>query len=196
MKTSLLSASTGQSLRLEDIKTHLRIPIGYTVDDAYLRQLRGVAQGWVEDYTNRKLIYQRHYVYLDRWPIKEYIPLPYAPLASAPSTAIVYKKSDGDSTTFSSTAWETDTYNEPGRISLGYDESWPTDTLWSVNPISIEFQCGYGNSSSDVPVEIRQAMLVIIGDLYENRENTLVGVMPHNLRCAERLLSPKRIFKF
>jgi uncharacterized phiE125 gp8 family phage protein len=112
IKTSLLVASTGTSLRLEDIKTHLRIPIGYTVDDAYLRQLRGVAQEWVEDYTNRKLLYQRHKYYLDRWSTNEYISLPFTPLSSAPSTAIVYKKSDGNSTTFSSTAWETDTYVE------------------------------------------------------------------------------------
>ena len=196
MKTRLLDASTGQSLRLEDIKTHLRIPIGYTAEDVYLRQLRGVAQEWVENHTNRKLLFQRHYYYLDSWSTCDYIPLPFSPLSSAPSTAIIYKKEDGTSTTLSSTAWEIDKYNEPGRIYLGYDEDWPSDELWNVNPISIEFRCGYGNSSSDVPVDIRQAMLLIIGDMYEHRENTVLGVVPYKLKAAERLLSSKRIFKF
>jgi len=194
--TSFVSGATGTVLELEEAKRHLRIPIGYTHDDEYIEGLINIAKNWVEEYTNRKLLYQRWKLYLDKWPSGDSISLPYAPLVGAPSTAIVYKDSDGDSTTFSSSAWETDTYKEPGEIRLGYDENWPTATLWNVNPISIEFQCGYGNSSSDVPIEIRQAMLLVIGDLYENRENTLIGVVPHTLKVAEKLIASKRIFKF
>jgi len=199
MKTSLLRASTGESLRLEDIKTHLRIPMGYTIDDNYLERLRDVAQTWVEEYTNRKLRRERYKLYLDRWSTNDYISIPFTPLSSAPSTAIVYKKSDGNSTTFSSSAWEFDIHSEPGRIYLGYNEDWPNDELWNVNPISVEFLCGYADAKSTtggIPAEIQHAMLLIIGDLYENRENTLLGVVPHTLKCAERLLSSKRIYKF
>jgi len=32
------------------------------------------------------------------------------------------------------------------------------------------FTCGYGSAASDVPADIRQAALLIVGHLYENRE--------------------------
>lgn len=194
LKTELLNPTTGVAVELEDIKEHLRIPKGFTHDDDYLERLHDVAVNWVEDYTNRKLSHQRWKVYLDEWPGDDSIYLPLAPLSSAPTTAIVYKNSDGDSTTFSSSAWEFDKISNPGRIALKYDENWPTGTLWNVSPITIEFLCG--QHSTAIPEKTKQAVLLIIGDLYENRENTLVGVMPHKLRTAERLLASERVFKF
>jgi uncharacterized phiE125 gp8 family phage protein len=179
---------------MREIKEHLRIPRGFTFDDDYLERLHDVATAWVEDYTNRKLAQQRWKVYLDEWPDSDSIYLPLAPLSSAPSTAIVYKDSDGDSTTFSSSAWEFDTVSSPGRIALKYSEDWPTATLWNVNPISVEFLCG--QASTAIPEKIKHAILLVIGDLYENRENTVLGVQPHKLRAAERLLYSERVFKF
>jgi uncharacterized phiE125 gp8 family phage protein len=194
--TSLVSSATGTVIDLEEIKRHLRIPIGFTHDDDYLESLRDVAINWVEEYTNRKLAYQRWKVHLDNWPSGDCITIPYAPLSSAPTTAVRYTDSDSSTVTFSSSQWELDTDSIPGRLCLKYNEDWPTATLWNVNPITVEFRCGHGNSSSDIPVEIRQAMLLVIGDLYENRENTLLGVVPHKLKAAERLIASKRVFKF
>ena len=194
LKTELISATTRETIGLREIKDHLRIPVGFTFDDEYLDRLHDVAVGWVEDYTNRKLAQQRWKVYLDKWPADDSLYLPLAPLSSAPSTAIVYKDSDGDSTTFSSSAWSFDKISNPGRIALGYDESWPTATLWNVNPISVEFLCG--QASTAISEKIKQAVLLVVGDLYENRENTVLGVQPHKLKIAERLLYSERVFKF
>ena len=194
--TSLVSGATGTAIELEEIKRHLRIPLGYTHDDEYLESLLKVAQNWAEEYTNRKLLKQRWKLYLDNWPSGDSINLPYAPLSSAPSTAVRYKDSDSSTVTFASSQWELDTNSIPGRLCLKYNEDWPTATLWNVNPISIEFKCGYGNSSSDIPPEFKQAMLLLIGDLYENRENTLIGVVPHTMKVAEKLIASKRVFKF
>ena len=194
LKTELLDPTTSIVVELEEIKEHLRIPKGFTHDDDYLERLHDVAVNWVEDYTNRKLTHQRWRVYLDEWPDIDSLYLPLAPLSSAPTTAIVYKNSDGDSTTFSSTAWEFDKVSIPGRIALGYEEDWPTDTLWNISPISVEFLCG--QHSTEIPENIKHAMLVVIADLYENRENTLLGIVPHKLKTAERLLASERVFKF
>jgi len=194
LKTELLDPTTSVAVELEEIKEHLRIPKGFTHDDDYLERLHDVAVNWVEDYTNRKLAHQRWKVYLDEWPSGDSIHLPLAPLSSAPSTAIVYKDSDENSTTFSSSAWEFDTVSNPGRISLKYNEGWPTDTLWNVNPITVEFLCGL--SSTAIPEKTKQALLLVIGDLYENRENTIIGAVPQKLRTAERLLASERVFKF
>jgi len=44
-----------------------------------------------------------------------------------------------------------------------------------------------------VPLAIIQAMLLMIGDMHENREDILVGQTSVNLRAAESLLMPYRI---
>ena len=48
-----------------------------------------------------------------------------------------------------------------------------------------------------VPREIRQAMLLMIGDMYAHREDTVMGVNPASLpRGVESLLWPHRLMKF
>ena len=48
-------------------------------------------------------------------------------------------------------------------------DGWP-DTYDRANAINIEFVCGYGDDAEDVPASLRAAMLLHIGDLYENRQ--------------------------
>jgi hypothetical protein len=55
-----------------------------------------------------------------------------------------------------------------GEIVLPYGESWPSNTLYPSNPITIEFLCGWKNSAS-VPRKIKQAALMVAVDLYQNR---------------------------
>uniref|UniRef100_A0A6H1ZJI5 Putative head-tail connector n=1 Tax=viral metagenome TaxID=1070528 RepID=A0A6H1ZJI5_9ZZZZ len=76
-----------------------------------------------------------------------------------------------------------DLKSEPGRIVLAYGKSWPTTVLRPANAVCVTFIAGYGDERSDVPKAVKQAMLLLIGDLYENRENMVMipGVMPQNL---------------
>ncbi|ORE90200.1 hypothetical protein ATO13_23231 [Stappia sp. 22II-S9-Z10] len=57
----------------------------------------------------------------------------------------------------------------------------------------IRFTAGYGDDPEDVPAPIRQAILLLVGAWYENREETVVGVMVSALPsavAARALLSP------
>ena len=199
MKTSVVTASTGFPISLEDIKNHLRLEVGETNEDDLLRGFRLAAINRIEEITNRKLMYQTWKLYLDEWPSEDYINLPYTPLSAivSTSTGIVYKNSDGDSTTFSSTAWLQDTISEPGRVCLGYNEDWPTATLHNVNPISIEFKCGYGDASSDIPEVFKLGIKLLISHYYENREFAIVGKsideIPEGLKA---LLQSQRMWSF
>ena len=200
MKVSLLTAPSTEALRLGDIKRHLRLSTALTNQDKTLKIYRAAVRDRVESYLGKKLIKQQWYHYMDGWPGCDSFNLPYSPLTSAVSTAIVYKKSDGTSTTLSSTAWEADTASDPGRISLGYNESWPADTLWNVNPIRVQFKVGYTSQSTGVPEAIQNAMLLIIGHLYENREEITVTQAGRTVqqipKAAEYLLAPYRNFQF
>jgi len=73
-----------------------------------------------------------------------------------------------------------DTKSEPGRIYLAYGKSWPGDTLRPASGVCVTYIAGYG-AASDVPKKIKQAMLLLIGHLYENRE----AVQTTGLNIAE-----------
>ena len=175
LKTALITAPTAEPLRLGDVKDHLRIERGETVEDDLLKSLIKTARQRVEDITNRKLINQTWKVYLDGWPNSDAITLPYAPLSTGTAPAITYLDSTGGSNTFSTTGWRCDSVTEPNRVVLTYAQDWPTASLDNSNPINVQFKCGYGTASSDVPDQIRTAMKIVVADLYENRESILVG---------------------
>jgi uncharacterized phiE125 gp8 family phage protein len=55
-----------------------------------------------------------------------------------------------------------------GRLLLEEEATWPAD-LRTYLSMSIEFKAGYGDAKEDVPEGIRQAILQLIGFLYQNR---------------------------
>ena len=67
-----------------------------------------------------------------------------------------------------------DTYSDPGRIKLDRDSNWPNDTLVVLNGVVIQVVVGYGDDA-DVPQEYKQAILLLLGHWYENREQVTVG---------------------
>jgi uncharacterized phiE125 gp8 family phage protein len=200
MKTLLVTSSTGNPITLEEIKDHLRIERGETIDDDLLKNYRSAAVEMVENITNRKLMPQTWKLYLDDWPDKEYIEMPYSPLRDVATTDILYTDSTRNTTTFNltgtSSSWALDTVSEPGRIVLDNNDDWPTDVLYQRNPIEIQFTCGY-SASSNIPRSIKNAMLMMIGHFYENREDTMVGQELKYIPMASRaLLASYRIPSF
>lgn len=181
---------------LQDAKAHMRITAND--DDIYISYLIKAARQWVEEYTGRKLITQTVTRYLDDWPDENYIDLPYGGLQSV--TSIKYTDSDGDQSTWSSGDYIVETgSNEArsrGRVVLAYDETYPTDVLYPSNPIEIIYVCGYGATKGHVPATIRQAIMILVSEWYENREPyhniPFMGAIPHGV---ENILMPHCIRK-
>lgn len=192
-----VTGPTSEPLSLEQVKDHLRLMPGDTLEDDYIERLVKLARQKVENLTNRKLLSQTWKVYLDEWPSCDEIELPFAPVQSVPTTGITYTNSTGNTTTFSSTAWVSDTVSEPGRIVLKNDDSWPTATLYSRNPIAVEFVTGY-TTGSKVPEPLRQAMLLLVSHNYEYREPIIsmpggAIVVP---KTVEYLIADYRLWSF
>jgi uncharacterized phiE125 gp8 family phage protein len=60
-----------------------------------------------------------------------------------------------------------------------------------ADAVTIEFTAGYGAAASAVPAEIKQAMYLMIGHWYENRESVNVGNIVNELPfAAQALLEP------
>jgi uncharacterized phiE125 gp8 family phage protein len=62
-----------------------------------------------------------------------------------------------------------DTYSQPGRVTLSHGYSLPGVTLRELNSVVIVYKAGYGSTASSVPKDIRQAMLLHLGYLYNCR---------------------------
>ena len=190
METTLKTAPVVQPISLNEVKRHLRIDIDDVDQDDYLQDLIVVARRRVESITWRKLITQTWYAYLQNWPRGEYIELPFGSLQSV--TAIKYTDDDGDESTWSSSEYIVGTDYQKGRITLADGYTWPNETLYPSNPIEIEFLCGYGLAAS-VPPELKHAMKMIISELFENREISIVGVSFQEMDTINNLLSDYRL---
>ena len=190
METTLKTAPAAEPISLDEAKRHVRIDIDETDHDDYLQDLIVVAREQVEMITWRKLVTQTWYAYLQDWPGGEYIELPFGKLQSV--TAIKYTDVDGDETTWDSTEYIVGTDYQHGRVTLADGYTWPSDVLYPSNPIEIEFLCGYGLAVS-VPPQIKHAMKMIISELFENRETSIIGTIFKEVDMVNNLLSNYRL---
>lgn len=170
MKTKLVTAPAAIPVSVADFKTHQRVD--GSDEDTYIESLIKKATMHLEQICNRKFITQTWKLFLDDWPGDAEIELPYGRTQSV--TSITYKAQDGGSTTFASDNYTVDTDLAPGRVVIGYDKSWPTATLFNVNPITVEFVCGYGDAAA-VPEDLKHAVELLAAHWYENREPVITG---------------------
>ena len=185
-RLTLKNAPAGEPVSLAEAKKHLNVVTAD--DDDYIESLVVAARQHSESVLKRALISQTWNYYLDSFP--SVIELPKPPLRSV--TSIKYIDNDGDEQTLGSSIYTVDIDAEPGQVYLAYNQSWPT--LQSiVKSVNVEYIAGYGNSAA-VPSSIKAAILLLVGNLYENRELTISGtiitVVPNGY---DSLLWPHRV---
>lgn len=170
---------TAHPVTLAEAKAHLKVE--HTADDSYITALIGAATKMAETCTNRifttRTILQR----LDEWPGMTIYPN-VVPVISVVS--IKYRDANGVLQTVPNTDYDTDD-TEPYRIRT--KTQWP-DTNNVIGNIELTYQAGYGQSASLTPEPIRHAILLIIGDMYENRQDSQ-RTLP---TASEHLLNPYR----
>lgn len=170
-------APTQEPITLAEAKAQCRVDID--TDDAYLIDLIGAAREWCEEHDWRAYLTQTWECWLDGWPSGDAIILPKPPLSSV--TKVEYYGTDDTKYTLAGTVYAADTVSVPGLVHLKYNQVWPTETaLRPYNPICVTFVCGWTNAAL-VPRRIRQAMLLLIGHWYENRETVVIGTISRSL---------------
>ena len=165
-----------------------------TIEDTWLTDTIQAAREHVEDITRRALLTQAWYYYLDSFPDKDFIRLPFGNLQSV--TSIKHKDSDGTETTLvENTDYIVETNGEGcGRLVLPCGKSWPSATLYPSNPITIEFVCGW-TAAASIPKKIKQAILMICSDLYADRGEKVIGQTVVESKTADRLLASSRLWE-
>lgn len=170
MKYSLVKAGVAtEPISLAEAKAQCRVSIDE--DDMLIASLITAAREAVETIMRMGLSDQTYDMYLNSWWSGDLL-LPMPPLQSV--TSIKYTDIDGAETTWSSGNYYVSTAQIPGRVVLKTNISFPTVELKEVDAIVIRFVSGYADSG-DMPQLLKRAMLLIVGHLYENRENVIIG---------------------
>lgn len=171
MSTSVVTtvAATFQAVSRTDLADHLKLSEPEAEADV-LDAVLLAAEKYIENLTGRAvcartMVYQR-----EAFPVgNRDILLPYPPLSSV--TSIQYTDTQGNNQTLSSALYQVDTRHYIGRIRPEYGETWPSTRWGDYDAVRVTFVTGYASASA-VPEPIKQAIKLIAGDLWMNRENT------------------------
>lgn len=170
--TVLVTEPDSEPVTRDEIKTQLRID--HSDEDTFIDGLITAARKYVEEATFRALVTQTWKLNLEAWPTGDEIEIPKPPLQSVSS--VVYLDEAGASTTWASSNYIVDADSPRGRVVLANNKSWPTETLYAVNPIQITFVAGYGLAAA-VPAQLKHCIKLLIGHWYEHREGTITGTV-------------------
>lgn len=180
--TSVYAAPTTEPVSSVEAKLHLRVDI--STDDTLIAALIVAARQMVEERLGLSLMTQTRDVYGITFPTGDVLTLPYGPVQSV--TGVYYTETDSSSeSTFSADSYLTQTWRNAIVLKSGY--SWPDDATMRVRYVS-----GY-TSAAAVPQRIKQAMLLLIGHWYENREATQSGALKEIPLAVESLINLERV---
>lgn len=173
-----------EPVSLAEAKSHLRVDHGD--DDQAIARLITAARQRIESDCARALIEQIWDVFFGAFPCGARLPLPFGQLRTVDAfewvdTAGVTRSwtpSGGNLVEGSVVRAHVDSISErpvPGGIVLADSQTWPPTRLRPSNPIRVRFTCGFGATASAVPATLRQAILLVVGHLYDHRSEVEIG---------------------
>jgi uncharacterized phiE125 gp8 family phage protein len=176
-----------------DVKGHLRI--GHSSEDAVLEAFLAAAVSHLDGHSGilgRCMVTQTWKQPFPCWPVDGCLRLPF-PDVDVDSVEIHYLDELADDQTLADDEFEVLQDDIGAYVRLRAAFTSPAIQDDRAAPVWVVFDAGYGDATK-VPPTIKAAILLIVGDLYENRENTVVEdvrvtEMPI---AASRLLAPFR----
>lgn len=165
--------NTALFFNLDDGIQYLRIPTPVSGEERNLVALcLDAAFDVAERDTDRAIRPQTWKLYLDAFPCRSRIELPFPPLVSVAS--ITYTKQDNTTATLSTSVYEVDNIAEPGRLALREGQAWPSDVKVGLNVVVIEFSAGYA-SIEEIPKPFKIGILGLASHFYDSRSPVVVG---------------------
>lgn len=186
MAWKVTTAPATEIWTVSEVKDYLKVDT--SADDTLISTLIQSARQAAESYLNQALITQTITEKLDRLS-NPLLYLSVSPVISVSS--FQYADSNNSTQTFDANNYVVDTFNKPARLSLAYGKSWPT-LYGNINDVTITYTAGYSTQPSGVPYQIRQAILMMVADSYDNRED-YIKKLP---TASEYLLDQYRVQLF
>lgn len=173
MRLTIVTPPSIEPVTLAEAKAHLRVD--GNDEDALINQLIAVARQALDGrdgLLGRALIQQVWKLTHDRFPRAIEIPLP--PLISV--DGITYLDADAMTQTIDLGTVTVEGIGDaaPAILRPVSGTTWP-ETYDHPEAIAITFKAGYGTAAANVPAPIKQAMLLDIAHMFENREAVTIG---------------------
>ncbi len=166
MISYLLAGPAEEPVSLAEAKGFLKVDDG--AEDGLITTLIGAARLHIEGVTGRALLAQSWRVVLDQWPENGQVKLPVTPFRSV--TQITAYDEDGAEHQVPLAQF----LREPDRLVLpGSVVGMPV--LRERQGIEIDYVAGFGTEPGDVPVDIRQALLVLVAYWFEHRDAVIIA---------------------
>lgn len=158
----------------EEAKRHLRV--SHSDEDADITDKLKSAVNRLDGYDGllrRCLITQTWRQDYTCWPRNSLVRLPLCDVQSIVS--VKYSDAADAEQTVDPSLYQV--HHDAGGSFVWFRAAFTYPSLYDdrLDPVRITFKVGYGDASGDVPEDLRSAVLLILGDLYENREGTVVG---------------------
>lgn len=181
MNHRILVPPVVEPLTLDEVKVYLRVDSNH--EDALLDGLIKTARCMIEDYTGLALITQTCRVWVGVYEkYQDWVNLPKAPFQDLILPPMILQ--GGLSTRIQ--GYRIDRSRPQAR--LFFSSFMDTELT-----MEIDYRCGYGDAPESVPDPLRQAMLLLIADLYENRPGEKPSeILPGMVRA---LISPYRVIR-
>lgn len=187
-----LSGPAAEPLTLAEAKNHSRVDDDG--QDSVIERCIAAARASVERYLRKRLITQQVRLTLDGfgggW--SKATRLSVAPIQSVDQ--VEYLDAAGSWQTLAPERYRLIGSAIPPELWPEYGESWPTPRP-DVATVRIDLTVGYGDTGSDVPPDIRQAVALLAGHYFEHREAVISGTTAAQIPLGVRdMLSAHRLW--
>jgi len=170
----LITAPSGNCVTLTDVKAQLRIDT--SDDDTLLERMIDTAEDLLQNRYGWAFLTQTREEVLDAFPSgMDEISLQF-PIVTAISS-IKYIDEDNVEQTWPATEWQYDIDGTFARIKPAYGYEYPDTYPDTFNVVRVRYVTGYATVAT-VPNCIKHAILLLIGDWYENREAFNLRTIP------------------
>lgn len=190
----LVTDSASEPVTLSEVKTYLRID-GTDYDDI-LTPLIKTVRLQAEKYTGRDFINKTWKTYLDEFPYCSDAGIKILKSKLQSITSIQYYDNNNALQTLSSSDYYITDNSNYSVIYINSSASYP-DTYDRKQAAIITFVSGYGATASDVPQDLKQAMLAHISYLFENTGDcTDSSVMSQYMNLYIPYIIPEKLVDF
>lgn len=181
-----IAAPTWEPIDATFAKAHCRI-LNYDADDTLIKGYITAAREYVEVLCKMALPQAQYQLTFEEFPgrqVDDYRPptwrygiirMPIPPLVSIDLVEYVDPTQSTQPftyTTLPATGYQVDPNTQPGRVAPAPFLVWPATNPLAFAAVRVTFTCGF-TTSDLVPSRLKQAIVMLVGHLYENRECTM-----------------------
>lgn len=187
----VIAAPAAAVVSTAEVTDHLRAKNAVSDQTTYITRLVEAATLEVEKFCDRALITQTLKATF-ALPATE-VRLPRSPFVELADSDPIIRMYEGSPTVLTSSSYYV-TPGTPARLRL---KGGAALDMTAGAFLTVEYDCGYGAAGSDVPEDIRQAVLLTVAEMFFYRTESITGTIVAKLpRDAERLLQFYRVRSF